>query len=156
MKVRYVNSILRSVKNVFISMLDMKVRFENPIKKNLRHPSYDISSIIRMSGDLSGCIVISYPKEIAKTVASEMLREEFVLINDEAIDAINEIANMVTGAADTELDIDNVSYTLPTVFLDRSKITYPQKSFVFSMPCVMDSGDFEVDIALCEDKPTLT
>lgn len=148
MKVQYVNSILSAVKNVFISMLDMSVTFENPIKKKIHHPSYEISSVIEISGDLSGCIVLSYPTEMAKIVASEMLNETFTDINDETIDAISEIANMVTGVADTELNIENVSYSLPSVFRDRDKIEYASNSFVFSMPCLMDSGAFEVDIAL--------
>lgn len=110
MKVQYVNAILNAVKEVFVSMLGMSVRFENPINKTTFHPSYEICSIIKMRGDLSCWIVFSYPEEIAKFVASEMLDEDFSDINDQAVDAICEIANMVTGVADTDLEMENVSY----------------------------------------------
>lgn len=131
-------------------MLEIPVTFENPINKKIHYPSFEISSIIEFSGDLSGCIVLSYPTEIAITVASEMLDENFSEFNDKTMDAIAEIANMVTGVADTELEIENVSYALPSVFMDRGEIEYSTNTFVFSMPCLMDSGEFEVDIALSE------
>lgn len=148
MKVQYVNSILNSVKNVFVSMLDMTVDFNNPIKKDLFHPSYDISTAVKISGDVSGCIVLSFPREMAKHVASEILDEQCSEINDDVMDAINEIANMVTGMADTELEMENVSYSLPMVIVGKGRITYPDKAFVFCMPCIMQAGTFDVDIVL--------
>lgn len=148
MRVQYVNAILNSIKDVFISLFDITVVFENPNKKDLPHPSYDISSIITISGEIAGCIVLSFPEEMAKHVASEMLDEKHPDINDAVIDAINEIANMVTGMADTELELENVSYSLPAVKIGKSQITYPDQAFVFCMPCEMKAGAFEVDIAL--------
>lgn len=156
MKVQYVNSILSAVKKVFISMLEIPVTFENPINKKIRHPSYKISSIIEISGSFSCCIVLSYPEEMAIVIASDMLDEQFSVINDEIIDAIAEIANMVTGVADSELNIENVSYSLPSVFLKQKEIVYSNNSFVFSMPCVMDCGAFEVDIALADNNSAET
>jgi chemotaxis protein CheX len=150
LKVLYVNSILNSIKKVFVSMLDMVVEFENPIRKDLRNPSYEISSIVKISGEISGCIVLSFSREMAEHVASEMLDEKCSEINDEVVDAINEIANMVTGMADTELEMENVSYSLPKVKAGMTQISYPDRAFVFSMPCVMKAGTFEIDIALYE------
>lgn len=150
MKVQYVNSILNAVKRVFVSVLGMPVKFENPYNKKIHHPSYEVSSIIEIQGELTGCIVLSYPKEMATIVASEMLDEKFTEINEETVDAISEIANMVTGVADTELNIENVTYSLPSVIMTTDEIKYSGNTFVFSMPCSMDSGAFEVDIALSE------
>jgi chemotaxis protein CheX len=150
LKVQYVNSILNAVKHVFISMLDLPVSFNNPITKIARHPTYEISSFIGISGHLNGCIVLSYPKEIAMKVASEMLEERIDKIDDGLKDALCEIANMVTGVTDTELEIDNLTYSLPTVSKFKDGLRYPAGSFIFSMSCIMDSGEFEVDIALSE------
>ena len=131
-------------------MLDLTVEFKNPTRKDLHSPSYDISSTIKISGDVSGCIVLSFPEGIAKHVASQILDEPCPEINDDVMDAINEIANMVTGMADTELQMENVSYSLPMVFTGKGRITYPDQAFVFCMPCIMKSGTFEIDIALYE------
>jgi chemotaxis protein CheX len=151
LKVQYVNSILNAVKNVFISMLYLPVSFHNPITKIARHPTHEISSFITISGHLNGCIVLSYPKEVAMKVASEMLEERIDKVDSGLMDALCEIANMVTGVADTELEIDNLTYSLPSVSDNREGLRYPAGSFVFSMSCAMDSGEFEVDIALSED-----
>lgn len=150
MKVQYVNSILDAVKHVFISMLDLPVSFHNPITKIARHPTYEISSHIGISGQLNGCIVLSFPEEVAMKVASEMLEERIDKIGAGLMDALCEIANMVTGVADTELEIDNLSYSLPAVSQSRDGCQYPAGGFIFSMSCTMDTGDFEVDIALSE------
>ena len=151
MKVQYVNSILDAVKYVFISMLDLPVSFQNPITKVARHPTYEVSSFIGITGYLKGCIVLSFPKDVAMKVASEMLEERIDAIDAGLVDALCEIANMVTGVADTALELDNLSYSLPEVARNREGLHYPAGSFVFSMTCTMDSGDFEVDIALSED-----
>ena len=150
MKVQYVNSILNAVKHVFISMLDLSVSFRDPVTKITRHPTYEVSSCIGISGHLSGYIVLSYPERVAMKVASEMLEERIDQVDDGLIDALCEIANMVTGVADTELELDNLSYSLPTVSKFRNGLRYPSGSFVFSMSCIMDSGEFEVDICLTE------
>ena len=130
MKVQYVNLILSAVKEVFISMLGMAVIFNNPIRKQTEHPSYDVSSIIKIKGLLCGCIVLSYPKEMAVRVASEMLDENMTKINDDTVDAISEITNMVAGVADTELGSDDISYSLPSIAMDKHNILYPENSFI--------------------------
>jgi chemotaxis protein CheX len=128
-------------------MLKMPVKFENPIVKKTHHPTYDISSIIGITGLLSGCIILSYPEKIAKIVASEMLEEHLDEINDDLIDAICEIANMIAGVVDTDLELEYMQYSLPTVSIAKNKILYPSNSFIISMQCIIDSGVFEVDIA---------
>ena len=155
MKVQYINSILNSIKAVFVSMLDMSVKFKDPTRKELLHPSYDISSIIEIDGKISGCIVLSFPSRLAARVASEMLDENYTKMNDKVIDVVNEIANMITGMADTELEIEDVSYSLPKVIAGNKSISYPDQSFVFSMPCIMKSGTFEVDIALYDSSSVI-
>ena len=150
MKVQYVNSILNAVKHVFISMLGLPVSFRDPVTKIMRRPTYEISSCIRIAGRLNGYIVLSFPKTVAMKVASEMLEERIDQVDDGLIDALSEIANMVTGVADTELELDNLSYSLPAVSELKNGLRYPSKGFVFSMSCIMDVGEFEVDICLIE------
>jgi chemotaxis protein CheX len=150
LKVQYVNSILSAVKHVFLTMLELPVRFENPIIKDARHPTHALSSIIGITGRLNGWIVLSYPRGMAMKVAAEMLQKSFTGIDAALIDALCEIANMVTGVADTELEIENLTYSLPSVAKNREEIVYPPDCFVFSMSCIMDAGEFETDIALLE------
>lgn len=153
MSSQYVNTILNAVKTVFISMLDMGVSFKNPLKKNAHHPQYDVSCVIKIAGELNYWIVVSYSKEMARIVASEMLGEPLTCINDDLTDAIGEISNMVIGVADTALELEGITYTLPEVCVGSNRIIYPEGSFIFSMPCKMDTGDFEVDIVFPQEAP---
>ncbi len=58
---------------------------------------------------------------------------------------------MVTGYADSGLPIDDLQYSLPTVTIEKGKLAYPSNIEIFSMPCIIKFGKFEVDIALSEN-----
>ncbi len=152
MNAQYANAILSAIKHVFESMMEIRVKFENSITKEIRHPTYDISCIIGITGAMTGCIVLSFPKEIAKNVASAILQEKIEHIDEDLIDAICEVTNMVTGYADSGLQIDDLQYSLPTVTIEKGKLVYPRNIDIFSMPCIIKSGKFEVDIALSENR----
>lgn len=151
MPAQYVNTILNAVKTVFISMLGMAVTFKNPFKKNAQFPKYDVSCVIKISGALDYWIVVSYSKDMAREVASELLGEPITDINDNFTDAIGEISNMVIGVADTALELEGIDYSLPAVFVGNKRIIYPERSFIFSMPCIMNTGEFEVDIVFPQE-----
>lgn len=148
MNVQYTNAILSAIKHVFDSMLDLEVTFENPVTKQVRYPTYDISCNIGLTGVMTGCIVLSFPKEIAKRIASAILRENIRTIDETLIDAICEVTNMVTGYADSDLQIEDLHYALPTVTIEKGMLLYPTNITIFSMPCIISHGKFEVDIAL--------
>lgn len=153
MESQYVNAVLTGVKQVFSTMLDLSVSFENPIIKSVRQPSYDISSIIGVSGIVKGCIVLSLPRHVAMRIAAKMLEDIEINTDEDLIDAICEITNMVIGSADTEMEFEDVYYSLPTVSIDKDKIMYPKHTLIFSMACRLESGSFEVDIAISDNSP---
>ncbi len=150
MNVQYSNAILNAIKHVFATMLGISVQFENPITKENRHPTYDVSCIMGLTGAMTGCIILSFPDKIAQKVASSIIEEDVKHMDEDLIDAICEVTNMVTGYADSELQIENLHYSLPSVMIEKGKVAYPSNIFIFSMPCITEFGRFEVDIALSE------
>ena len=148
MNVQYVNAILTGIKHVFSTMLNLPMAFENPITKQRRYPSFEISSMIGVNGLVKGCIILSMPQTVALNIATNMLEDIEIKSDENMIDAICEITNMVIGSADTAMELENVYYSLPTVSIEKQKLAYPENSFIFSMACILDSGKFDVDIAL--------
>jgi chemotaxis protein CheX len=150
MNVQYINAILDAIKHTFMEMLEFSIKFNNPVVKTEYHPRYEVSVVLTLSGDLTGCIALNFPTTTVLKIASEFTGH---IIEDlpEAADAIREIANMVSGQADTELQLKNVSYSLPSVHIGNNLVAYTPSSTVFSMDCLMDKDRFEIDIALYKE-----
>jgi chemotaxis protein CheX len=147
MNVQYTNAILDGIKQTFIQMLDLDIKFNNPIVKSDLRPSYKISSVVTISGNLTGCFVLSFPKEVARCIASTILGYT-TTSKAEVMDAIQEIANMVSGQADTELELDGVCYSLPVMSTETDKVLFPKDSIAFSMDCMIGQHAFEIIVAL--------
>ncbi|MCK5706795.1 MAG: chemotaxis protein CheX [Candidatus Aureabacteria bacterium] len=113
----------------------------------------DISGVIGVMGKFVGSISISFPKNIALKVVSNMLGGmEIEGIDDSVKDAIGEVANMVAGAAKTKLAGIGYSYTLsiPTVICgDGHHLSFPKGIQSIVMPFnIKDMGDFYLEVAL--------
>lgn len=151
MDVRYINPFLKAVKNVFDTMIGVPFTLGKPSLKNDSAPSYEISGIIGISGDVRGCVVISLSKGIALQLSSAMLDEEFTEIDEDCTDAIGEIANMVAGDAKKDFPKINTMVSVPTVVLGKHKVAYPSGIPIISIPCKTSAGQLSIDIAVKEN-----
>ena len=147
MNVDYINPILNALRDVCDSMLGLPIAFEKPRLKRASNPAYDISGVVGISGAMAGSVVISFPDNVALLFASRLLETDLHAIDEDTIDAISEIANMVTGKADSEMTIDDINYSLPTVAIGRHRIAYHRDTRIVSIACNTDVGEFEIDIA---------
>ena len=86
--------------------------------------TYDISSIIGITGETSGSIIISVPEGLACKIASNMLMEEITSMNKSVEDAIGEIGNIVVGDARRSLIQDGYSLNIsvPTVVVGSGHV----------------------------------
>ena len=145
---KYINPFLVAIKDVFDTMVDLPVTIGKPFIKKDRIPSYDISSIIGLSGAVIGCVAISFSQEIALQMAGALLEDEFVELDDDCTDAIGEIANMIAGNAKSAFPVDNASISVPTVISGKHSVNYPSGVPVISIPCEASGGGLSVDVAL--------
>ncbi len=148
MDVRYINPFLVAVQNIFDTMIDVPFNLGKPTIKKDGVPSHKISSIIGISGDVSGCVVISLSEKIALQLASALLDEELIELDGDCTDAIGEIANMIAGNAKTDFPTEKTSISVPTVVIGQHKVSYPSGIPIISMPCEVGPGRMVVDIAL--------
>lgn len=147
MNIDYINPILNAIRDVFDAMLELPITFDKPRLKKEGNPAYDISGVVGISGAMVGSVVISFPDQVALQIASRLLESELMVVDTDTIDAISEIANMVTGKADSEIAIDDMHYSLPTVAIGKHRIAYHRDTRIISIGCNTASGSFEVDIA---------
>ena len=148
MEVRYINPFLAAVQKVFDTMIDVPFVLGQPVVKKDRIPSHEVSSIIGLSGEVTGSVVISLEENIALELASALLGDEFTEMNDDCTDAIGEIANMIAGNAKTDFPGENNAISVPTVVIGRHKLSYPKGIPIISIPCKAGNGELTIDIAL--------
>ena len=144
----YIKPFVDAVDNIFKTMLDLPFTLRKPYIKKNPEPQFEVSSIIGMSGGVSGCVVINLDEALALQLASELLDEEMTEINEDCIDAIGEIANMIAGNAKTDFPDENCSISVPSVVIGRHKTSYPQGIEVISIPCEAGVGELIIDVAI--------
>lgn len=155
MNVAYINPFIESTLRSLDMMAGIKAeRGGLEIKEDLI-TTYDISSIIGLTGETSGSIIISMPEKLACKVASNMLMEEIGTLNRNVEDAIGEIGNIVVGDARRALiqDGHQLNISIPTVVIGSGhKISRSGDVPCIAIPFSTSFGDFEVNVGLKENK----
>jgi chemotaxis protein CheX len=144
----YIKPFVVAVKKVFETMINVPFSLGKPTLKKGSEVPHEISSIIGLSGNVSGSVVISLSHEIAYQLASSLLGEEISELSEDCTDCIGEIANMIAGNAKTDFPTDNNSISVPSVVVGKHKVSYPSGLPVISIPCNTDKGEMMIEIAL--------
>ncbi len=144
----YVMPFLNSVQNVFETMLQLPVQVGEPELKRTGDPTYDVSGIIGMSGDVEGNVVLSFPTSTAERVVSLFTGEEMSRTHTDFADAVGELVNMVSGGAKAQFVGKNVSISCPSVVIGSDHVVFGRKDVVcVSMQCTTDCGDFNLEVS---------
>ncbi|WP_432798391.1 chemotaxis protein CheX [Poriferisphaera sp. WC338] len=145
----YIIPFMKSVQNVFETMLQLPVQINEPSLKAESTPSFDVSGIIGMSGDVSGTIVLSFPTATAERIVSIFTGMEMSSTHEDFADAVGELVNMVSGGAKAQFVDKNVSITCPSVVVGSSHQIHGQKDLTLvEIPCSSDCGEFSVEVGI--------
>jgi chemotaxis protein CheX len=156
MDVRYVNPFIRAIRNVFSTMLKTEVNVQKPHLKHDGRASADVSGVIGFTGDATGCVVLSFPKDVACKTASTFAGIEITLDSPDLVDAIGELANMVAGNAKKDFEGARISISLPSVIIGVDHIVGQSRMVPrLVIPCCSPLGDFYVEVAMKVDKPVV-
>lgn len=145
----YIIPFIKSVQNVFETMLQLPVQVGKPTLKGPSEPSYDVSGIIGMSGDVEGSVVLSFPTATAERVVSLFTGTDLAHTHDDFADAVGELVNMVSGGAKAQFAGKSVTISCPSVVIGQNHQVFNRKDVVaISIPCQSDVGDFNVEVSL--------
>jgi chemotaxis protein CheX len=100
------------------AMAGLEVEPGTPFQKTAGQSSGDISSVIGFGGsNLTGCLVMHFPRTAALVIYEGMMGENPGELNDEVRDGIGELANIVLGSAKTAFSRENIDFQLsiPTI-----------------------------------------
>jgi chemotaxis protein CheX len=145
----YITPFVRSVQNVFETMLQLPVVTGQPVLKGNGQPSFDVSGIIGMSGDVEGSVVLSFPTATAERVVSIFTGTDMAHTHEDFADAVGELTNMVSGGAKAQFVGKTVSISCPSVVIGPGHQVYNRKNVVaIAIPCQSDVGDFTVEVTI--------
>ncbi len=150
MDVRYINPFVAGIKNVFSTMVHTEITIGKPyVVAANEEPSSDVSSVIGLSGDAVGCVVLSLPMETAINAAGRFAGIEMDQNHPDFTDALGELANMVAGHAKSKLEGLSVSISLPSVIIGRDHVVSQSRQKPrLLLPCDSDLGKFQVEVAM--------
>lgn len=148
MDVSYINPFIEAVDSVFTTMLDVTPKRSGLKVTDGQAKGAMITSLVGLSGKVSGVVALRFPPETALKLAGRMLGSEMTEINDEVTDAVSEMVNMVAGNAKAKFNHDPpLELGLPTVVYGTGyKLTYPSKSVWLEVPFSSDAGSFTLEV----------
>jgi len=149
MDVRYINPFITSVQNVFKTSLATDVVISKPLIKAVDEEFADVSAVLGLSGDATGCVVLSLPMNTAVKVAGKFTGLEMNSQNDRFSVALSELANMVAGQAKPQLNDLNMTISIPTVIVGKEQVVSQAKLAPrLALPCDSMLGRFCVDVVM--------
>ena len=149
MKVEYVNPFIKSTIDTFKTMLRVDLKPGKPQLKRNPNTTYDVSGVIGLTGDAIGTIVISFPTVVALRAVSKLMNLKIKVMGPEIVDAIGELANIITGNAKQYLADMNLSISLPSVVVGKNhKINIPTGVTSMIVPFTSEIGNITLEVNL--------
>ncbi len=149
MDVRYVNPFVKSVSNVFKTMLHTDVTVGKPYLKTPHCDRPDVSGVIGLSGDVTGVVVLGFSKNVAIAVAEKFVGTSLTVDHPDFADALGELANMVAGGAKASFEGINASISLPSVIVgENHEVIKSKANPSLVIPCDSPMGHFTVEVAM--------
>ena len=145
---RYIQPFVAAAKRVFETMIEVPLSLGKPSLKRGNEVPYEISGIIGLSGNVSGCVVISLSREVAFQLVSALVGEPVTEMNEDCTDAIGEIANMIAGNAKTDFPGTGNAISVPSVVIGKHKVSYPSGIPIIFIPCRTTQGEMIIEIAI--------
>ena len=123
----YITPFVSSISNVFETMLQLPVNVGAPSIKSDSAPTYDVSGIIGMTGDVEGTVVLSFPTATAERAVA-VYRHGDASRKMMISDAIGELVNMVSGGMRSAVRWQERWHLDPTVVMGSGhNVPWPQE-----------------------------
>lgn len=151
MKVEYVNPFVQATVDVLQGIGDVSPKKGSLKMLNKPAPSYGVSSLIGVVGEVKGQVVYSLKEETAKKIASVMMMGMPVDDFDEiAKSAISELSNMITGNAVTQLVATgvNVDISPPSLITGNNVVISSSSLKTLVVDIETIHGTIEISLAL--------
>ncbi len=151
MKVEYINPFITATFDILKNVGSFNPQKGKLTLKNKPVPSYGVSVLVGVIGEVKGQVMYSMSEDTAMKIASAMMMGMPVTEFDEmAKSAISELSNMITGNASTSLASQGLEIDIsPPTLITGSNVTVTTSAIqTIVVPVEMEAGIFEINIAL--------
>ncbi|MCF6178185.1 MAG: chemotaxis protein CheX [Geopsychrobacter sp.] len=146
-----IQTIIDSTTEIFSNMVMLGITAGLPFERKDEPFNDWISGIIYLEGKHKGSLAIHLPCQTATLVTGSYLDLEIEEIDDDACDAVGELANMLAGNLKSVLDPggSDVQLSLPSLLFGEEYIVdrLPNTTKI-TVPFYLDDGDFLVELQL--------
>jgi chemotaxis protein CheX len=136
-----------AAQHIFVTMLGSPCVPGQPQSKRAGHRMHDVTSIIGLSGFVTGSIAFSVTRDGAMAILQRMTGIEATEIDELVCDCVGEMANMIAGRAKVELAPFALTLGLPQVINGHDySLVSPGWSIHELLPLTTDVGDCALEI----------
>lgn len=150
MNSKFITPFVDSTKSVFSMMLQLPVTCAMPQRAgDIPSRMTDVSGIIGLSGDVTGCVVLAFPGESAAKIVERFVGMPMDKDSEDFADAVGELVNMVSGSAKAQFEGCDVRISVPSVVVGANhKVQTMSDAFCVRIPCESELGEFSVEVAM--------
>ncbi len=149
---KFVVPVIDSLKNLFNKTLSLEVNERLPYimtNDDATASSFDIISIIGLSGEVRGSVILGFKREVAMKVSSKYWQKEMVEFDEDVFDTVGELVNIIAGNAKQGIESYRIYISLPTVFqgseIKATTLSRTNKDIpTIMIPFTSDVGDMHV------------
>lgn len=145
----YVMPFVRSIQNVFSTMLHTQVTVLKPRLRETPETGHDVSGVIGFTGQVTGAVVLGFPRASAEQLVSRFVGSPVDMEHPDFTDAVGEVVNMVAGAAKAKFTDRDVRMSCPSVVVGSGHQIFQKREWpIIQLPCECDAGQFSVQVTL--------
>lgn len=155
MKVEFINPFVSAASMVLERLGNSKTEKGKLSLKSSPIQGNDVNTIIGVTGEVRGQVLYSMNLDTAMKVAASMMMGMPVTEFDELCkSAVNELGNMITGNAASELSENgfNCNITPPTLIVGKEVVVSIKNLQILVIPLHTDFGEIDINVALSDDE----
>jgi len=147
MNAQQINPFIEATCQVFQTMLQCEPSRGKMRVADQPNEQGGLTALISLSGDMRGAVAVTFPVETARSVAQRLAQTEDDIENEELIDALGEVANMISGCAKAKFDGMDITIGLPTVVRGETFcLDHPKNSVTLVVPFTSELGAFKLNV----------
>ena len=154
MDAKVINPVIQATADILEKVGSLPIKVKKPFIKEDPRARGEITSIITLSGDISGTVSISFPGKCILSVVSKMVGEPMLKMNDDIKDALGEITNMISGQATQlfEMTGQSLKASLSQVVMGKNHtIPHNADTVVLGVPCMSEHGEIMLEMSFEEE-----
>lgn len=154
MKAEYINPFFKATQDVFERMLDLKMEKKKLGLVEEMMAGKEANVIIGMTGDLSGTILFSFPRDMTLEMIRIMSGMEMDKLDSFVTSALGEVANIISGNAVTYLTEENYKCDIvpPQVIVGENKSISMATEQALLLTLKSGIGEFDINISIKDRK----